>query len=97
LPPSTAPWSWTSGLVGFGAEVSAELPAPSRVWRALDAEGRQRVPDDIENVGTRHRAAYRFVQTNPRGLAVVISHDGVVSFVAYREAEVVFWEHSVSP
>ncbi len=31
------------GLVGFGAEVSAELPSPSRVWRALDTEGRDRL------------------------------------------------------
>ena len=29
------------GLLGFGAEVSAELPAPARVWRALDTEGRR--------------------------------------------------------
>jgi hypothetical protein len=85
------------GLLGFGAEVSAELPAPSRVWRALDAEGNERVPDDIENVGTRHRAAYRFVKDHPQGLAVVISHDGGVSFVANRDQEVVFWEQSVSP
>jgi hypothetical protein len=85
------------GLVGYGAEVSAELPAPSRVWRALDAEGRERVPDDVENVGTRHRAAYRFVQDHPRGIAIVISHDGGVSFVANRDGEVVFWEQSVSP
>jgi len=85
------------GLLGFGAEVSAELPAPSRVCRALDVEGRRREPDDVENVGTRHRAAYRFVQDHPRGLAIVISHDGGVSFVASREQEVVFWEQSVSP
>jgi hypothetical protein len=85
------------GLVGFGAEVSPELPGPSRVWRALDAEGRDREPDDIENVGTRHRAAYRFVQHHARGLAIVISHDGGVSFVANRDQEVVFWEQSVSP
>jgi hypothetical protein len=84
-------------LIGFGAEVSSELPAPSRVWRALDAEGRERERDDIENVGTRHRAAYRFAQDHPRGLAVVISHDGGVSFVANRGGEVVFWEQSVSP
>ncbi len=77
--------------------MSAELPAPSRVWRALDTEGRQREPDDIENVGTRHRAAYRFVHDHPAGLAIVISHDGGVSFVANREREVVFWEQSVSP
>ena len=85
------------GLLGFGAEVSADLPAPSRVWRALDVEGKEREPNAVENVGTRHRAAYRFVQDHPRGLAIVISHDGGVSFVANRDGEVVFWEQSVSP
>ncbi len=85
------------GLVGFGAEVSPELPAPARVWRALDLEGRQLVPDDIENVGTRHRAAYRFVNDHSDGLAVVVSQDGGVSFVASRDGEVVFWRQSVSP
>jgi hypothetical protein len=85
------------GLLGYGAEVSAELPTPDRVWRALDTEGREREPSDIENVGTRHRAAYRFVHDHPRGLAIVISHDGGVSIVANREQEIVFWEQSVSP
>ena len=80
-----------------GAEVSAELPAPKQVWRALDAEGRDQQLEDIENVGTRHRAAYRFVNDHPDGLAVVISQDGGVSFVANREGRVVFWEQSVSP
>jgi hypothetical protein len=84
-------------LRGFGAEVSAELPVPTRVWRALDTEGEERELDDIESVGTRHRAAYRFVHDHPRGLAVVISHDGGVSFVANRQGEDVFWEQSVSP
>ena len=85
------------GLLGFGAEVSPELPVPARVWRALDQEGREREPDDIENVGTRHRAAYRFVNEHPDGLAAVISHDGGVSFVASADGEVVFWEQSVGP
>jgi hypothetical protein len=85
------------GLVGYGAEVSAELPTPVRVWRALDSEGTKRELDDIENVGTRHRAAYRFVHDHPQGLAIVISHDGGVSVVANHAGEVVFWEQSVSP
>ena len=85
------------GIVGFGAEVSAELPSPSRVFRARDAEGRAREPDDIENVGTRHRAAYRFVNDHPQGVAIVISHDGGVTFVAKLDGDVVFWEQSVSP
>jgi hypothetical protein len=84
-------------LLGFGAEVSGELLLPAQVWRALDPEGREREPDDIESVGTRHRAAYRFVQDHPAGLAIVISHDGGVSFVANRDGQVVFWEQSVSP
>lgn len=84
-------------LLGFGAEVSAELPAPLRVWRALDREGEHLEIEDIENVGTRHRAAYRFAQHHPKGLAIVVSQDGGVSFVANRNGEVVFWQQSVGP
>ena len=84
-------------ILGFGAEVSEELPAPQRVWRAIDTEGQQREPAALEDVGTRHRAAYRFVNGHPRGLAIVISQDGGVSFVACRDDEVVSWEQSVSP
>jgi len=84
-------------IVGFGAEVSPELASPTRVFRALDNEAHEREPADIENVGTRHRAAYRFVQDHPSGLAIVVSHDGGVSFVANRGGDVVFWEQSVGP
>jgi DNA integrity scanning protein DisA with diadenylate cyclase activity len=84
-------------LIGFGAEVSAELAPPAAVHRALDKEAEDRIQDDIENVGTRHRAAYRFVNEHPDGLAIVISQDGGVSFVANRDREVVFWDQSVSP
>lgn len=85
------------GLLGFGAEVSAELPTPERVFRAFDTEGRKTEPEDVENVGTRHRAAYRFVSEHADGIAIVVSQDGGVSFVANRGGKVVFWEQSVSP
>jgi hypothetical protein len=85
------------GLIGFGAEVSAELPAPARVYRALDSAGDERELDDIESVGTRHRAAYRFVNDHPHGLALVVSQDGDVRFVAKHAGEVVFWQQSMSP
>jgi hypothetical protein len=84
-------------VLGFGVEVSADLPSPRSVWRSLDVEGTKRVCDAAESVGTRHRAAYRFVQSHPGGLAVVISHDGAVRFVAMREDGVTYWEHAVSP
>ena len=38
----------------------------------------------------------RFVQQNPSGLAIVISHDGAVSIAANRDGEVVSWQQSVS-
>ena len=84
------------GLLGFGAEVSAELPTPA-VWLARDNEGHKREPYDIEGVGTRHRAAFRFANDHPQGIAIVVSHDGGVSFVANRNQHVVVWEQSVSP
>jgi hypothetical protein len=84
-------------LFGFGAEVSAELPTPPRVFRALDREGVQRRPEEVEAVGTRHRAAYRFVHDHPRGLAIVVSQDGAVTFVANRDGDVVYWEQSSRP
>ncbi len=85
------------GILGFGAEVSAELPSPEQVYRALDAEGTECQAETIENVGTRHRAAYRFVNDHQSGLAVVVSQDGGVTFVASQRGKVVFWEQSVSP
>jgi hypothetical protein len=84
-------------LIGFGAEVSAESPSPTRVYRALDIEAEEKQVDQVVSVGTRHRAAYRFVQDHPRGLAIVISQDGAVRFVANRDGQVLFWEQSVSP
>jgi sensor domain DACNV-containing protein len=84
-------------LVGFGAEVSSDLASPEQVWRATDLEASERQPESIENVGTRHRAAYRFAQHQPGGLAIVVSHDGSVSFVTQRISQVVYWEQSVSP
>ena len=83
-------------VLGFGVEVSSEIAAPPRVFRALDAEGLARELNAVEDVGTRHRAAYRFVQQHPRGLAIVISQDGGVSFVANRDGDVVSWQQSVS-
>jgi hypothetical protein len=79
-------------LIGFGAEVSGELPYPETVWQALDVEGERRAPEPANAVGTRHRAAYRYVTAHPSGLAIVISHDGVVRFVANLGGEVVFWD-----
>ena len=83
-------------ILGFGAEVSAELPTPPRVWEALDPAAERTREDLAETVGTRHHAAYRFVSAHPEGLAVVVSHDGTVRFVTHRDDRVVWWEQFFS-
>ncbi len=79
-------------LIGFGAEVSGELPYPDIVEQALDVEGERRVAEPANAVGTRHRAAYRFLTAHPAGLAIVISMDGIVRFVANIEGKIVYWD-----
>ncbi len=83
-------------ILGFGAEVSSDIPPPARVWRALDTEAATREERPVEEVGTRHRAAYRFVHQHPTGIALVVSADGAVTFVANRDGEVMSWEQTVS-
>jgi hypothetical protein len=79
-------------LVGFGAEVSGQLHCPDTVWQALDLEAERRLLERADAVGTRHRAAYRFVSAHAEGLAIVISQDGAVRVVANRDGAVVYWE-----
>jgi hypothetical protein len=79
-------------LIGFGAEVSGELPYPDTVQQALDVEGERRSSELANSVGTRHRAAYRFAVAHPAGLAVVVSIDGIVRFVANIDGQIVYWD-----
>jgi len=79
-------------LIGFGAEVSGELPYPEFVQQALDVEAERRSVEPANSVGTRHRAAYRFVTAHAEGLAIVISMDGIVRFVANIDGEIVYWD-----
>ena len=81
-------------LLGFGAEVLHQNDAYT-VYRALDGEASERLLDDEESVGTRHRAAYRFAYAHPRGLAIVVSQDGGVRFVTRVRDEVTYFEQKL--
>jgi hypothetical protein len=79
-------------LLGFGGMISGRLPDVGSVWRALDLEGERVAQEAVANVGARHRAAYRLVGALPGSVAIVISQDGGVRFIAQRDGRVTYWE-----
>jgi len=79
-------------LLGFGAEISGALAPVSVVARALDAESEQTEPESTDGVGTRHRSVYRLCQAVHDLIAVVISQDGNVRFVKWKDGLVTYWD-----
>lgn len=80
-------------ILGFGAEIAGELPHVATVRRALDLEGEAWHEEPVDRVGTRHRSAYRFCAAVPNALAIVVSQDGGVRFVANHGGAVTYWDH----
>jgi hypothetical protein len=78
-------------LVGFGAELRANAPMLKHVRHGLDLEGEIFVNESLDNVGTRHRAVYRFCETYSNCLAIVVSQDGSVQFVKNHHGSVTYW------
>ncbi len=80
-------------VLGFGGEIVGTLPELRSVRRALDLEGTACEEVPIDHVGTRHRSAYRLCAQEPTAIAIVVSHDGGVQFVANRDGVTTYWEH----
>ncbi len=81
-------------LMGFGGEISGELPGGVAVRRALDLEGDQGEEEFTESVGTRHRSAYRLCLAAPDAMAIVISQDGGARIVRSRDGVVTYWDYA---
>ena len=81
-------------LLGFGGEISGELPGVVSVRRARDLEGDEADEEYTESVGTRHRSAYRLCLAVPDAMAIVISQDGAVRFVKNRDGAVTYWDQA---
>jgi len=79
-------------ILGFGGMISGRLPAVRTVARALDLEADTVTDEGTENVGARHRSAYRLAGALPGAVIIVISQDGGVRFVAQRNGRVTYWE-----
>jgi len=83
-------------LLGFGAEIHCHLAQVESVAHALDVEGDTIALEPTQNVGTRHRAAYRLCRTLPDALVIVISQDGAVQFVRWKDDHVMYWNHQAT-
>jgi DNA integrity scanning protein DisA with diadenylate cyclase activity len=66
------------------------------VRRAVDLEGETRALETPDGVGTRHRSVYRLIAAAPEVMAIVVSQDGSVQFVAQLAGDVTVWHHSAS-
>jgi hypothetical protein len=81
-------------LLGFGGEITGDLPEVTTVQRSVDLEASLRETEVAESMGTRHRSAYRLCARFPDALAIVISQDGGVRFVAWKDGAVTYWDHA---
>jgi hypothetical protein len=79
-------------VLGFGGMISGKLPAIKTVARARDLEGDNYTVEETNNVGARHRSAYRLVGGLPGSVAIVVSQDGSVRFVSQKDGRVTYWE-----
>ncbi len=79
-------------LIGFGGVVSGDIEEEETIIHALDIEGSETRQELIEEVGTRHRAAYRLCREVHDALAVVISQDGNARLVKWHNGAVTYWD-----
>jgi hypothetical protein len=80
-------------VLGYGVEIQVPGYEGETVYRALDSEAKERIPESAERAGTRHRSAYRLCRDCPHCVAVVISQDSTVQFVANIDGDVTYWNH----
>ena len=79
-------------LIGFGGEILGDSHV-SRIERAWDLEAERTVAEAADSSGTRHRAAYRLVNGEREAIAVIVSQDGDVRFVAHHRGRLVYWPY----
>lgn len=79
-------------LIGFGGEILGDAPV-QQIHRALDLEASRSTVERADSAGTRHRSAYRLVNGLTEAIAVVVSQDGDVRFVAHKDKSLTYWPY----
>ena len=80
-------------VLAFGVEIQIPGSEDEMIYQALDIEASECTLESVENAGTRHRAAYRLCREHDECLAIVVSQDGTVKFVANHLQKVTYWNH----
>jgi hypothetical protein len=80
-------------VLGFGVEIQVPSFEDEMVYRAMDIEAQHCVLESMESAGTRHRTAYRLCREYAECLAIVVSQDGTVKFVANHQDKLTYWNH----
>jgi DisA bacterial checkpoint controller nucleotide-binding len=80
-------------VLGFGVEIQIQDFEDETIYQALDIEACECTLESFESAGTRHRAAYRLCRGHEECLAIVVSQDGSVKFVAKHRGKVTYWNH----
>ena len=79
-------------LLGFGGEISGKLDAVDTVAKALDPEAQRTLAQRTTRVGTRHHSVYRICNVLHDVMGMVVSKDGTVQIVKWREGAVTCWD-----
>jgi hypothetical protein len=79
-------------LLGFGGVISGDIEGVQTITHALDMGGHITRQELIEEVGTRHRAAYRLCHELRDALAIVVSQDGNARMVKWHNGSVTYWD-----
>ncbi|MCC9645138.1 hypothetical protein LOC71_22900 [Rhodopirellula sp. JC740] len=79
-------------LIGFGGEILGDRPI-QRIHRATDIEANRTVMERADSAGTRHRSAYRLIDGLNQAIALVVSQDGDVRFVAHHNGQLTYWPY----
>ena len=78
-------------LIGFGGVILESLNKVNLVARSLDSEGDSTALEPVDGVGMRHRAVYHLCNELHDTMAMVISQDGDVDVVKWKNGIVTCW------
>ena len=79
-------------LVGFGGIIQGSYEIGEYIAHAFDPEGKNRLIERVESVGTRHRSVYYLAKKIPSALGVVVSQDARTRVITWGGDTVLCWD-----